>query len=162
VQFTYCPIQARFIDTAQDALAYYHFRFVAGGQRVLQIGGVSVRLVFNPEEIHLFSATTCPAPGTELIQRPGSSELRYFDRTRARRLDEVIHTLERCARALPGRTGNVCVYGPVGPDQRRMCVVVGADRAGAYWYVRTAYPVSSSEFGRAVREARGKGAKWPP
>jgi hypothetical protein len=162
LDFASCPIQSRFIECAEDALAYYHYRLVLTGPHTIKVGPRVAKVRFNPEEIHLFTARD-PIEGAELVMRRGARETRYFDRTRARALDRVLETLRNPARALPARTPRaVCVYGPPLSGSPRMCVVVGPEGAGGCWYVRTAYGVSADDFTRTLRSASGKGARWPP
>ena len=162
LDFTYCPIRSRFIDTAEHARAYYHFRLVAPGAHAIEVlGKVRVTVRFNPEEIHIFTSAE-PIAGAEQIVRPGkhASEVRYFDRERARRLDQILDTLKNPARALQAKDPRaVCVFGPPREGAQRMCVVVGPEGSSSCWYIRTAYAVSADAFRNALR---GKPAKWPP
>jgi len=156
--FTYCPIASRFIDTLDDARAYYYFRLVAPGTHRIYVGRVAVDVRFNAEETHIFSSAR-PIPDAQQITRPGKArEVRYFDRNRARQLDQILRTLEKPARALAAKDARgVSVYGPPKDGAQRMCVIVGPDRSA--WYVRTAYPVSADDFRRVLQS---KAAKWPP
>jgi hypothetical protein len=165
LSFTYCPIESRFIDCAEDARAYYHFKLVGLGPHVIEVfGKVRVTVRFNAEEIHPFT-TEKPIVGAEQLARPGkhASEIRYFDRERARRLDQILETLTNPARAIRAKDPRaVCVYGPPREGAQRMCVIVGPEGASGCWYVRTAYPVSADAFRNALQNTGGKGSKWPP
>ena len=126
-------------------------------------GKPAVNVVFNPEEIHTFTSTK-PIAGAEQIARPGrADEVRYFDRERARRLDQILATLRNPARALPAKIyRGISVYGPPTPGSQRLCVVVGPEGSSSLWFVRSAYPVSADDFRRTLQSASGKGATWPP
>jgi hypothetical protein len=160
LRFDYCPWKSRFIDTAADALSYYAHKIV--GHHDVAVRGVTIKIVFNPEEIHLFSERIeGPRGDGERIQRPGKSgEERKFNRARARMLDELLGTLSEAAVIHEAKMpGGRAVYGPARADAPRLCVVIGPGSGGT-WFVRTAYPVNAQEFAKAVRT--GRAARWPP
>jgi hypothetical protein len=67
--------------------------------------------MFNAEEIHAFT-TEKPIAGAPQLTRAGkhASEVRYFDRERARRLDQILETLTNPARAIQGPPRRVRVW----------------------------------------------------
>jgi len=159
----YCPAAARFIDTLVEARVYYRWRLVEQGPFEVTVGNRTCRVYFNHEEIHPFT-TEVSSPGAEQVARGGrSGEIRYFDRLRARRLDDILPTLRNPARVVQAKSlRGVCVYGPPERGSPRLCVVVVSDhRSSDRWYVRTAYPVAADDFGRVVAR-REKPIRWPP
>ena len=160
--FAWCPREARFISTVDDARSYYAHKLV--GERTIVVGGIGLQIVFNREEIHLFTEAMKAGemcPPTHVVPRPGSSsEVRKFNLERAHMLDDVLRTLTSAAvihKAKHG--GGRMVYGPADPKARRQCVVVAPGNSGV-WFVRTAYPVSGMDFAQARRY--GRSARWPP
>jgi hypothetical protein len=149
------------IETPADALEYYRARLV--GEHPIICRGVRVVVRFNPEEIHLFTEDIKPglSPRADmLVQRPGAvGEVRYFSKVRARMLDRILPTIAAPARALEAKIHRgVQLIGPVDPVAHdRLSVVVGVD--GACWFVRTAYPLTHTEFQRYLRS---RAAPWPP
>jgi hypothetical protein len=156
--FASCPLASRFIDTREDALSYYAHRLA--GDRPIAVKGAEITIRFNPEEIHLFTDERTPCPACDIIRRDGRSrEVRCFSRDRARRLDDILDTLDRAARVHRAKTpGGLVVYGPAGANMPRQAVVIGP--GAGVWYVRTAYPVSAKAFVKACRSERP--AQWPP
>jgi len=158
--FLSCPIAARFIDTCEDARAYYAFRLV--GEHTIYVRGDEPLVVqFNPEETHLFTDERNPCPPGDVVRRAGrSGEVRCFERTRARLMDRILPTIAAPVAAFRALIpGGVQLYGPPEAGARRVCVVV-APAGGARWFVRTAYPVNADGFARARRA--GSTVPWPP
>lgn len=160
MDFLSCPIASRFIETSEDARAYYAFRLV-GEHSLLVRGAGPLVVVFNPEETHLFTDERDPCPPSDVVRRVGrSGELRCFERSRARLMDRILPTIAApvaAFRALIAR--GVQLYGPPEVGARRVCVVV-APLSGEKWFVRTAYPVAQDQFARARRT--GFVVPWPP
>ena len=159
MSFLSCPIASRFIETSEEARAYYAFRLV--GQHAIHVRGVPLVVQFNPEETHLFTDERNPCPPGDVVRRAGrSGELRCFERTRARMMDRILPTIAGPVAAFRALIpGGVQLYGPPESSAPRVCVVV-APAGGARWFVRTAYPVTSDKFARARRE--GFVVPWPP
>jgi hypothetical protein len=161
VPWSSCPIAARFIDTCDDARAYYAFRLV--GEHPVSVGGVSLVVRFNREETHLFTDTRNPCPPGDVVRRLGvSGEVRCFAVERARLLDLILPTIKAPVVALRANIpGGVMLLGPPDPaSARRLCVVVApASREPGIWFVRTAYPMSPRDFAAA---RRGRATPWPP
>jgi hypothetical protein len=158
--FLSCPIASRFIETCEDARAYYAFRFV--GEHSLLIGGRVLLVVrFNPEETHPFSDERNPCPPGDVVRRAGrSGEVRCFDRKRARQMDRILPTITNPVAAFRALIpGGVQLYGPAEANAQRVCVVV-APLGGEKWFVRTSYPVTAASFVQARRA--GLVVPWPP
>lgn len=155
-----CPIKARFIDTCEDALAYYTFRLV--GEHPVSVGEVPLLVRFNPEETHPFTDEREPCPPGDVVRRAGKSgEVRCFCAERARLLDLILPTIIAPVTALRAKMpGRVMLLGPPDPALRRLCVIVAplAKEPGV-WFVRTAYPMSPKAFAAA---RRGPSVAWPP
>lgn len=157
--FLSCPIASRFIETCEDARAYYACRLV--GEHPIHVrGGALLVVLFNPEETHPFTDDRNPCPPEDVVRRAGrSGELRCFERTRARLMDRILPTITDPVAAFRAMMpGAVQLYGPPEAGARRVCVVV-APAGGARWFVRTAYPVNAEGFARA---RRGGVVPWPP
>lgn len=157
--FLSCPIASRFIETSEDARAYYALRLV--GEHSLLVHGVEpLVVVFNPEETHVFTDKRTPCPPPDVVRRVGcSGELRCFERTRARLMDRILPTIAAPVAAFGALISRgVQLYGPPEVGARRVCVVVAPNRGK--WFVRTAYPVAQDNFLRARRE--GVVVPWPP
>ncbi len=155
-----CPIRSRFIDTREDACAYYAFRLV--GDHPVSVQGVSVVVRFNPEETHLFTDTRSPCPSGDVVRRAGASgELRCFSAERARLLDLILPTIAAPVVTLRATiSSGAMLLGPPDPSARRLCVVVAPSaRDRGLWFVRTSYPVSPKDFAAA---RRGRAVPWPP
>lgn len=158
--FLSCPIASRFIETREDACAYYAFRLV--GDHTIRIhGGEPLVVRFNSEETHLFTDERNPCPPEDVVRRAGrSGELRCFERARARLMDKILLTIEAPVAAFRAMIpGGVQLFGPSEANSRRVCVVV-APAGGSKWFVRTAYPVNAEGFARAHRI--GRVVPWPP
>lgn len=157
-----CPVASRFIETADDARAYYRFRLV--GDHAVTVCGVPLVVRFNPEETHLFTDDRQPCPPGDVVRRAGASgELRCFSVVRARALDLVVPTVAAPVKALVARVaGGVQLFGPPDPaSTRRVCVVVApSGRAPGVYFVRTAYDVTPDAYRRALASSRP--APWPP
>lgn len=158
--FLSCPIASRFIDTREDAHAYYAFRLL-GDHALLVDGRVPIIARFNPEEIHFFTDERTPCPPGDVVRRAGrSGEVRCFDRSRARLMDRILPTIAKPVAAFRASIpGGVLLYGPAEVNAQRVCVVV-APSGGEKWFVRTAYPASAESFVRARRA--GFVVPWPP
>jgi hypothetical protein len=160
VPFISCPIASRFIDTREDAAAYYAYKLA--GDHPITVLGVALVVRFNAEEIHLFTDDRTPCPPADVTARAGASgEVRCLSRERARLLDLVLPTIQAPAVALRALIrGGVMLLGPADPAARRMCVVVApsAREAGVY-FVRTAFPVAGKDFAAKLRAQR---VPWPP
>lgn len=158
---TYVVIRSNLIDTIEEAWAYYRERFV--GPRSIQVGGCTIMLHFPGDEIHLFTEKLKvgqdPSPD-KLVRRPGSNEVRYFSKSRARLLDRVVPTLEKPAGSVAAKeAGATMVFGPVDKDGHRLAVVVRP--RGERWNVRTAYPLTPKEFADYKRGG-SRSMRWPP
>ena len=155
-----CPIASRFIDTLDDARAYYAMRLV--GDHTISVNGTRLIIRFNPEEIHVFTDGSAPKSMADLVARPGDPrETRTFSRERARRMDAILPTLSTPGAAIPG-TGprSILVHGPDALVAWRLGVVVVPDRWDRrVYYVRSAFDVSPARYAEALRGAR---AIWPP
>jgi hypothetical protein len=83
--FLSCPIASRFIETREDALAYYQHKLV--GDHRVDVGGIAIVVRFNAEEIHLFTDCRAPCPPGDVMARAGRSrEIRCFSGQRAREI----------------------------------------------------------------------------
>lgn len=162
LEFVSCPIQSRFIDSADDARAYYHFRLVAPGPHLIEVQKRQLQIQFNALETHLFS-TEKKITDAEMVARVGE-EPRYFARERARLMDLILPALSNPSGAIPARIRDgVSVYGPPFRDARRLCVVLAPERSFKRWFVRSAYPVSAQDYRNAVAAAgRQRRVLWPP
>ena len=107
-----CPIASRFIDTCEDARAYYALRLV--GERPVSVGGVPLVIRFNREETHIFTDTRNPCPPGDVVRRAGASgELRCFCVDRARLLDLILPTIAAPVVTLRATMpGGVMLLGP--------------------------------------------------
>lgn len=158
--FLSCPIASRFIDTCEDARAYYAERLVGEHTILVRTGG-SLVVRFNSEEAHPFTDERNPCPPDDVVRRAGrSGEMRCFERTRARLMDRILPTIAAPVAAFRALIqGGVQLYGPPEVGARRVCVVV-APLGGATWFVRTSYPVNAEGFARARRGSLA--VPWPP
>lgn len=157
--FLSCPIESRFIDTCEDARAYYAMR-LEGEHTILVHGGAQLIVQFNKEETHIFTDERNPCPPGDVVRRLGrSGEVRCFERTRARLMDRILPTIANPVAAFQAlKPGGVQLYGPPEASARRVCVVVAP--SGGRWFVRTAYPVNAEGFARARRSCSV--VPWPP
>jgi hypothetical protein len=156
-----CPIASRFIDTREDALAYYEHKFV-GEHKILvtrAARNVVVVVVFNQDEIHHFTDDRTPCPAEDIVARNGRTrEVRCFSRQRARMMDEILPTIANPVAVKESKIrGGAILFGPPHQNSQRLAVVVGAD-AGGRFFVRTAYLVSPKDFAAAQRN---KARPWP-
>ncbi len=156
----YIVVRSELLETIDEAWAYYKAKFV--GVHEIHVKGANLTIQFTADEIHLFTEKLktgqMPAPD-KLVPRPGSNEVRYFSKARARLLDRVVATLENPAGSVDARErGGVMVFGPVDRDGQRLAVVVY--QRGERWVVRTAYPLTAKEFMAYKRSCRV--SPWPP
>jgi hypothetical protein len=163
---SYVVRTAALLETLEEARVYYEARLV--GEHVIETPGDGDPLVlrFNREEIHLYTEEL--RPGTRpnpamLVQRSGrSGEVRRFSRVRARLMDQIIPTISNpvaCLEAkIPG--GRMLVGPPTLEATQRLVVVVAPDSDDCVYFVRTAYPMSQTDYARALRVERR--ARWPP
>lgn len=158
--FLSCPIASRFIETREDALAYYTHKLV--GDHRVDIGGIAIVVRFNAEEIHLFTDCRAPCPPRDVMARAGRSrEIRCFSGQRARMLDLVLPTIQAPAVAHEAKMeGGVKLFGPADRSAQRLCIIVASGREANVYFVRTAYPVSPRDF--AAARSSGHAAPWPP
>lgn len=158
--FERCPIFSRFIETREDAFAYYAFRLV--GERPVTVRGVPLVVRFNPEEIHIFTDTRAPCPPPDIVRRAGrSSEVRCLCIERARAMDLILPTIEAPVAARRARMpGATMLFGPPDPaSTRRLCTIVAP--GGRVYFVRTSYLVNPTEFRQALK-SNPIAAPWPP
>jgi hypothetical protein len=155
-----CPIASRFIDTLDEARAYYDERLV--GDHIISVNGTRVIIRFNAEEIHLFTDHGAPRSMADLVARPSDPrEVRSFSRERARRMDAILPTLSAPGAAIPGKgSRSILVHGPGAPSAWRLGVVVAPDRRDRrVYFVRSAFEVAPKNYAAALRGAR---VAWPP
>jgi hypothetical protein len=154
-----CPSASRFIETADDARAYYALKLV--GDHTISVNGTRVIIRFNSEEIHVFTDGGAPKSTADLVPRPSDPrEVRTFSRERAQRMDVILPTLSASCVAIQGNgPGSILVYSPDAMVWR-LGVVVAPDRRDRHvYFVRSAFPVSPKDYAAALRGAR---ATWPP
>lgn len=153
-----CPIESRFINTREDARAYYAFKMV--GDHPIVVQGHAVTIRFNREETHLFTDKRQPCPECDQVPRESRyAEDRCFCVVRARRMDDILPTLQHAARLLAAKIHRgIQVIGPDAPGKQRLSIVVAPE--GAVWFVRTVFPMDAKAFAQACRSTRP--APWPP
>lgn len=157
--FTRCPIEARFIDTCEDAQSYYAHKLI--GDHLIEVRGVPVVVRFNAEETHVYTDTRNPCPPADVVVRAGGRERRCLCRARARLMDLILPTLSNPAKALKARTvSGAQLFGPEQASKQRICIVVAPASAGSnVYYVRTMFGVSPTDYARYLRTEPG--VTWP-
>lgn len=158
--FFSCPIASRFIDTLDDARAYYALKLV--GDHTISVNGTRLIIRFNDEEIHVFTDHGAPKSMADLVARPSDPrEVRTFSRERARKMDAILPTLRAPGVAVPGKgPKSIVVHGPDAQFAWRLCVVVVPDRRDRrVYFVRSVFEASPKNYAAALRGPR---ASWPP
>lgn len=160
-----CPIASKFIDTLDDAAAYYQWKLA--GDHVVDVQGVRVVIRFPIEENHAYTDSKCPAPwdheNHKVVRASARREERCFSRDRARLMDEILETVGAPATCHKAKSpGAVQIFGPAKKDARRMSIVLVPEKGcQATWIVRTAYPIAARDFAQACRN-KPMPAPWPP
>lgn len=159
--FQRCPIASKFIDTREDAAAYYAYRLE--GDHPVEVGGVALIVRFNGEETHAFTDNRKPCPEHHIVVRNGGHERRCLCIARARRMDLILPTVRKPAVTLRAKSHRgVMLIGPEeAPHRLRICVVVAPESQNPnVYFVRTLYDVSPKQFEQYRRSEPG--VRWPP
>jgi hypothetical protein len=160
--FTFCPIEARFIDDVEGACSYYAHK-MARSHEITRYDR-KVAIIFEGGATHLFSeqvADESLIPQSERVVRniPGGRiEVRRFSIDRARLMAHVLPALSNFTVSTSGQNGKRLVFGPQLDDGRYMLVALRLGPGEAMICV-SAYPVSVSRWKDA---RRSKSAKFPP
>jgi len=163
---SYVVIRSEFIETLEEARAYYRDRLV--GSHDVTCHGRAVTIVFEADNTHLFSTESkdwrTVAANVRVDRQFGNGkiETREFCPIRARLLDDVIRSICHFTISIPG-TGprgaqNRMLHGPALPNGEYLRVVLRPGPGGAHTCV-SAYPVALAVWRSAVRAKR---AKFPP
>jgi hypothetical protein len=155
-------LRSELIATAEEAQDYYALLV---GDHEINVRGQVVTIRFASEEIHPFTEKlrAGSTPRAEfLVRRPGKSgEVRVFSRCRARRLDDIIPTLENPSGCVAAKKpGALMVFGPSDTTGSRMAVIIAPD--GGACFVRTAYTLTAKEYRDLLRSGTSRRLPWPP
>jgi hypothetical protein len=158
-------IRSTFVETREEARAYYRAKLASPSPHSLTCRGVGITVSFDREATHLYSEEVDgPIPAHLEVKRwqNGSIERRQFSLKRARAMDLVIPAI--CKPALAHRAQGTLaapkwlLHGfPILMTQHRMRVVLRSIGPAA-WACVSAYAVKEVKFHSTKRSAE----KFPP
>lgn len=162
----YVVLKSAFIDTVEEAQAYYR-QYLAASVKPVMCYGHEVRIRFERENTHPYSEDLTPENAHEpQVQRklgPGRFEVRAFSLERARLLDDILPAIAQHTGVIFERSPQERkrrLHGRRLPDNQYLRVILRPEGESDFdWICVTAFPVPHRKW---MEDQRSPKTKFPP